>query len=137
VVVRERELRGPGDAHKAGRPALERTVGTAVRVRGRDEEKDRGFDVGLVVIRERRAGELILQPVGDAATVEGILQAAVALVIHDRHDGPREAGAQRSPDEREARNPGWVRISLRSMRGTNANVFLSLTPVNRDRADTR
>ena len=39
----------------------------------------------LVVGGERRAGELLLQPVGDPAAVERILQPAIAVVIHDAH----------------------------------------------------
>ena len=83
VVVGKRQLVGRGDAHEARRSALERAVGPPFRVGGREEEIDGALDERLVVGGEGCARQLLLQPVGDAAAVERVLQPAVAVVIHD------------------------------------------------------
>jgi len=53
----------------AGRPAH--------GVGGGEKEQDAAFDEGLVVVGEGRAGELLLEPVGNAPAAELVLQAAV------------------------------------------------------------
>ena len=83
VVIGKRQFGVRRHAHKARRAALERAVRPAFGVGGGDEEIDRAFDERLVVGGERRARQLLLQAIGDAAAVELILQAAIAVVIHD------------------------------------------------------
>ena len=83
VIVGERDLGRPGDAHKARRTALERAIGPAFGVRRRQEEIRQAFDELLVVSRKFLAHQLLFQPVRNPAAVEPILQLPVAFVIHD------------------------------------------------------
>src|SRR5262245_45189034 len=82
VVVGKDEEVGRNDAGKARRAALERAIGVAVRGRSGEEEKRAALDEGLVAIGEAIAAELLVEPVGQRAAAELILQRAIAVVEH-------------------------------------------------------
>src|SRR4051812_38277031 len=87
VIVGKRELLRSGHGHETRRGALERAVRPSVRIGGSQEEIDGALDQRDVVLGECRSGELLLQAIGYPAAVERILQAAVAVVIHNaRHE---------------------------------------------------
>src|SRR5437763_1725904 len=81
VVARERELGYAGHANEAGCPALERAVGPPLAVGGSEEEHGAGFDKSAVFVAEVPARQFLVEPVGEAARVEAVLQRSHAGVI--------------------------------------------------------
>lgn len=84
VIVWEGQLAGAGDAHEARQAALERAVRPPLGVGRRQEEIGQALDEGAVAFAELLAREAA-QPVGDAAAVELVLQAAISLVVEVGH----------------------------------------------------
>src|SRR6266581_1168887 len=70
-----------GHANEAGRPALERAVGPPLAVGGREEEHRAAFDERAVLAAEGLALQFLLEPVGEAARVEAVLQRSHAGVV--------------------------------------------------------
>src|SRR5262249_39162897 len=103
------ELIGAGHAHEPRVAALVRAVGLRLRVRGRKEEKAPALDECAVLLGERRAAELLVEPDREAARVEPVLQRAHALVVDVAHlwriVSPGAATVYASPKRNSAYRP--------------------------------
>src|SRR5204863_9622380 len=74
------------DADEAGFTALVRALGPAVGVRRRQEEHVHPLDERAVIgVDEAALHELLVEPVGEPARVEGVLEAPRALVVGGGH----------------------------------------------------
>src|SRR5262249_55239914 len=128
VVVREGELVRPDHAHEARSAALVIAGRTAVGVGGGEEEQDAAFDERPVVVGEGGAGELLLEPVGDAPAVGLVLKVPIAVVVEDGHGRPAGGWRRRHPSpaarwrlrqaevasvDRMTRRPRW-QVTLRA-----------------------
>src|SRR5207244_9491091 len=117
-----------GHAHEAGRAAFVRAIGLAVGVGGGQEEQRAAFDERAVFVTEVPARQFLVEPVGEAARVEAVLQRSHTgvvrrgcFVVHDPTPSKRPpAGAPRPARLRRSRPPPW-RASPRD-RGTLALV---------------
>ena len=91
VVDREGDRPLVEHAHEAGLAALVRALRAAVGVRRGDEEHVAPLDERAVVLVDHRVDDALLDPVGEAARVEAVLQPAIAFVV-DGHGGILRAG---------------------------------------------
>ena len=74
--------------------ALVRALRRPVLVRGREEEHVARLDEGAVVGVDRVPDDALLEPVGEAARVEAVLEAAAVLVIDAHDEMMRAEGAE-------------------------------------------
>ena len=85
VVAREGERVLVDDPHESGLAALVGALRHAVLVGGREEEHVAGLDERAVVVVEAIVAEPLLDPVGEAARVEAVLQLPVPVVVEVGH----------------------------------------------------
>jgi len=72
---------GVEHAHEAGLAALVGAVGPPLLVGGGEEEHVHALDEGAVVVVDDVVHGHALQPVGEPARVEGVLQAPASVVV--------------------------------------------------------
>ena len=85
VVARERERVLVDHAHEARVAALVGALRHPVLVGGREEEHVARLDERAVVVVERVAEDALLDPVGEPARVEAVLELSVPLVVDVGH----------------------------------------------------
>ena len=114
VVVREGDRALVENAHEAGIAALVRGLRPAFGVGGGDEEHVPRLDERAVALVDRVADRLLLEPIGDPARVEAVLQAAATAVVQVLHAVHRGARPGRS---KGALRPGTGAARARGRRG--------------------
>jgi len=85
VVAGERDRVLVQNAHEAGIPALVRAVRPALLVGRRDEQHVDALDERAVAVVDEVTDLALLEPVGQPARVEAVLQGAAALVVEPGH----------------------------------------------------